>query len=76
MRPRNVCRAAKRSAGELTPAEAAELSRVVENYTRVLAYADFEARLLRSRRLPYVVARRLLAACLLLAFLLVILRTA
>jgi Family of unknown function (DUF5681) len=38
------------ASGELTPSEAAELSRLVENFTRVLEASEFEARLTRLER--------------------------
>ena len=36
--------------GELTPSEAAELSKIVESYTRVLQAADFEVRLAKVEK--------------------------
>jgi hypothetical protein len=43
------------AAGELTPAEAAELSKVVDSYARILQAAEFEERL---AKLEEAVARR------------------
>ena len=39
------------AAGELTPSEAAELSKLVESYTRIVGTADHEDRLLKLEQL-------------------------
>ena len=38
------------AAAELTPAEAAELSKVVDGYTRALQAVEFEARLMKLEK--------------------------
>lgn len=38
------------AAGQLTPSEAAELSKIVESYTRILQAADFETRLAKVEK--------------------------